>query len=221
MSSDKAIVLLSSGMDSAVCASLAVRSYKAIFLHFQYGQRAAQKELECFHKLVEHFKPEKYFVIELPFFKQVGGSSLVDERIEIEEDVTLGIPSTYVPFRNGVFLSIAVAIAEALETKRIFIGVNQVDFSGYPDCREEFIKAMQKTIALGTKIGEELKIEAPLLHLSKAEIVKLGLEVGAPFHLTWSCYRGGDKACGRCPSCKLRLKAFAEAGVQDPIPYEL
>jgi 7-cyano-7-deazaguanine synthase len=146
---------------------------------------------------------------------------LVDERIEIEEDVTLGIPSTYVPFRNGVFLSIAVAIAEALETKRIFIGVNQVDFSGYPDCREEFIKAMQKTIALGTKIGEELKIEAPLLYLSKAEIVKLGLEVGAPFHLTWSCYRGGDKACGRCPSCKLRLKAFAEAGAQDPIPYEL
>jgi 7-cyano-7-deazaguanine synthase len=146
---------------------------------------------------------------------------LVDERIEIEEDVTLGIPLTYVPFRNGVFLSIATAIAEALEAKRIFIGVNQVDFSGYPDCREEFIKAMQKTIALGTKIGEELKIEAPLLHLSKAEIVKLGLEVGAPFHLTWSCYRGGDKACGRCSSCKLRLKAFAEAGVQDPIPYEL
>jgi 7-cyano-7-deazaguanine synthase len=98
---------------------------------------------------------------------------------------------------------------------------NQVDFSGYPDCREEFIKAMQKTIALGTKNGEKLKIEAPLLHLSKAEIVKLGLEVGAPFHLTWSCYRGGEKACGRCSSCKLRLKAFAEAGVQDPIPYGL
>jgi len=221
MSSEKAIVLLSSGMDSAVCASLAVRSYKTIFLHFQYGQRAAQKELECFHRLVQYFKPEKYFVVELSFFKQIGGSSLVDESIEIEEDVTSGLPSTYVPFRNGVFLSIATAIAEALGARRIFIGVNQIDFSGYPDCREEFIRTMQKTIALGTRMGEELKIEAPLLYLSKAEIVKLGLEVGAPFHLTWSCYRGGEKACGRCPSCKLRLKAFAEAGVPDPIPYEL
>jgi len=221
MSSEKAIVLLSSGMDSAVCASLAVRSCKTIFLHFQYGQRAAQKELECFHRLVQYFKPEKYFVVELSFFKQIGGSSLVDESIEIEEDVTSGLPSTYVPFRNGVFLSIATAIAEALGARRIFIGVNQIDFSGYPDCREEFIRTMQKTIALGTRMGEELKIEAPLLYLSKAEIVKLGLEVGAPFHLTWSCYRGGEKACGRCPSCKLRLKAFAEAGVPDPIPYEL
>jgi len=221
MSLEKAIVLLSSGMDSAVCASLAVRSYKTIFLHFQYGQRAAQKELECFHRLVQYFKPEKYFVVELSFFKQIGGSSLVDESIEIEEDVTSGLPSTYVPFRNGVFLSIATAIAEALGARRIFIGVNQIDFSGYPDCREEFIRTMQKTIALGTRMGEELKIEAPLLYLSKAEIVKLGLEVGAPFHLTWSCYRGGEKACGRCPSCKLRLKAFAEAGVPDPIPYEL
>ncbi len=221
MSSEKAIVLLSSGMDSAVCASLAVRSYKTIFLHFQYGQRAAQKELECFHRLVQYFKPEKYFVVELSFFKQIGGSSLVDESIEIEEDVTSGLPSTYVHFRNGVFLSIATAIAEALGARRIFIGVNQIDFSGYPDCREEFIRTMQKTIALGTRMGEELKIEAPLLYLSKAEIVKLGLEVGAPFHLTWSCYRGGEKACGRCPSCKLRLKAFAEAGVPDPIPYEL
>jgi len=220
-SQEKALVLLSSGMDSAVCASLAVKSYKTIFVHFQYGQRSAKKELECFKKLVEHFKPEDDLVVDLSFYKKIGGSSLIDESMEIEEEITSCIPSTYVPFRNGVFLSVAAAIAEALEAKRIFIGVNQVDFSGYPDCREEFVQAMQKAISLGTKMGDELRIEAPLLNLTKAQIVKLGIELNSPFHLTWSCYRGGEKACGRCASCQLRLKAFSEAGVKDPIPYEL
>ncbi len=144
----------------------------------------------------------------------------MDPSLAIEETNSLGLPSTYVPFRNGVFLSIAASYAEVLEARKIFIGVNQVDFSGYPDCREEFIKAMQRAINLGTKPETDIEIFTPLLNLSKKEIVKLGLKLQVPFHLTWSCYRETEKACGQCPSCRLRLKAFKEAGIEDPIPYQ-
>jgi 7-cyano-7-deazaguanine synthase len=216
-----AVVLLSSGMDSAVCASIASQNYKLAFIHFQYGQKSSKKELECFKKLVEFFKPERTLIVELPFFKKIGGSSLTVEEMEIPEKDDAEIPSTYVPFRNGIFLSIASAWAEVLRAEKIFIGANQIDFSGYPDCREEFLKTFNEAVNKGTRPETSIKIEAPLLNLTKKEIVELGLKLGTPFHLTWSCYRDTEKACGRCSSCSLRIKAFKELGIKDPIPYEI
>lgn len=220
MSKDLVVVLLSSGMDSTVCASIASQKYRLAFLHFQYGQKAQKKELECFYKLVEFFKPEKFHIVSLSFFKTFGGSSLTSDELEIPEQTVEGIPSTYVPFRNGIFLSIAAAWAEVIGAKKIFIGVNEIDFSGYPDCKEEFIKVLNQAINIGTKPETQIKIETPVIKLSKKEIVELGIKLGTPFHLTWSCYKGNEKACGKCESCKLRLKAFKEAGIQDPISYE-
>lgn len=217
---DLAVVLLSAGMDSAVCASVASQNYRLAFLHFQYGQKAKDKELECFHKLTEFFKPERTQIVYLSFLKEFGGSSLVSDEMEIPEKGEPGIPSTYVPFRNGIFLSIAAAWAEIIRARKIFIGVNEVDFSGYPDCRREFIEVFNQAINKGTKPDTHIEIETPIIGLTKKEIVELGVSLGTPFHLTWSCYRGGAKACGRCESCKLRLKAFKEAGIPDPIPYE-
>jgi len=220
-SKDLAVVLLSSGMDSAVCASIASQSCELALIHFQYGQKAWKKELECFQKLVEYFKPKYFKIVNLSFLKELVISSLTDEKLKIPEEDTPGeIPSTYVPFRNGVFLSIAAAWAESIGATKIFIGANEVDYSGYPDCRGEFLETFNKAVNLGTKPETNLTIEAPLLRLTKAEIVKLGIKLNTPFHLTWSCYREGEVACGNCASCKLRLKAFKEAGVKDPVPYE-
>jgi len=221
MKNELAIVLLSGGMDSTVCASIASQNYRLAFLHFQYGQKAQKKELECFYKLIEFFKPEKFQIVYLPFFKDFGGSSLISEELEIPEKQEKGIPSTYVPFRNGIFLSIATAWAEVIGAKKIFIGVNEVDFSGYPDCRKIFIEKFNQAINVGTKPETQIEIETPIINLTKKEIVELGIKLKTPFHLTWSCYRGGEKACGRCDSCKLRLKAFKEAGIKDPISYEI
>jgi 7-cyano-7-deazaguanine synthase len=221
MKNELAIVLLSGGMDSTVCASIASQNYRLAFLHFQYGQKAQKKELECFYKLIEFFKPEKFQIVYLPFFKDFGGSSLISEELEIPEKQEKGIPSTYVPFRNGIFLSIATAWAEVIGAKKIFIGVNEVDFSGYPDCRKIFIEKFNQAINVGTKPETQIEIETPIINLTKKEIVELGIKLNTPFHLTWSCYRGGKKACGRCDSCKLRLKAFKEAGIKDPISYEI
>jgi 7-cyano-7-deazaguanine synthase len=220
MKKELAVVLLSSGMDSAVCASVANEKYRLAFLHVQYGQKSAAKELKHFQKLCEFFRPEKVLIAEAPFLKKIGGSSLTVEDLPIPEDEEGGIPSTYVPFRNGIFLSIAASWAEVISAKKIFIGVNQVDFSGYPDCRASFIKAFNEAIKEGTKPETQIEIEAPLLNLSKKEIVLLGVKLGTPFELTWSCYKDTEVACGRCASCKLRLKAFREAGVEDPIPYQ-
>ncbi|MGC9017410.1 MAG: 7-cyano-7-deazaguanine synthase QueC [Caldimicrobium sp.] len=220
MKKELAVVLLSSGMDSAVCASVAREQYRLAFLHVQYGQKSAAKELKHFQKLCEFFRPEKVLIAEAPFLKKIGGSSLTVEDLPIPEDEEGGIPSTYVPFRNGIFLSIAASWAEVISAKKIFIGVNQVDFSGYPDCRASFIEAFNQAIKEGTKPETQIEIEAPLLNLSKKEIVLLGVKLGTPFELTWSCYKDTEVACGRCASCKLRLKAFREAGVEDPIPYQ-
>ncbi|MGC8871301.1 MAG: 7-cyano-7-deazaguanine synthase QueC [Caldimicrobium sp.] len=220
MKKELAVVLLSSGMDSAVCASVAREQYRLAFLHVQYGQKSAAKELKHFQKLCEFFRPEKILIAEAPFLKKIGGSSLTVEDLPIPEDEEGGIPSTYVPFRNGIFLSIAASWAEVISAKKIFIGVNQVDFSGYPDCRASFIEAFNQAIKEGTKLETQIEIEAPLLNLSKKEIVLLGVKLGTPFELTWSCYKDTEVACGRCASCKLRLKAFREAGVEDPIPYQ-
>jgi len=219
----KAIVLISAGMDSTVCATVAKKEVGSVIgLHFQYGQRSAKKELECVEKIAEFLGFERLEVVDLEkIFRSVGGSALTDKSIEVPVHGGEGIPVTYVPFRNGVFLAVAVAYAVGWGVEKVYIGVNQVDFSGYPDCRDVFIKAMQEAVSRGIPDSSSVEIVAPLQYLSKVEIVKLGVEIGAPFHLTWSCYREGEVACGRCDSCRLRYQGFKEAGLEDPIPYEV
>lgn len=215
----KAVCLISGGMDSAVASAIAKKEgYKINALTFNYGQRN-KKELESARKISEWLGCE-HKIIDINL-RQIGGSALTDE-IEVPEIVE-GIPITYVPARNTIFLSFALAYAEVIDAESIFIGVNSVDYSGYPDCRPEYIKAFQKMANLALKRsveGKPIKIKAPLLYLSKEEIVKKGYELHVPFEKTWSCYREGERACGRCPSCKLRMEAFKKAGVRDPIEYE-
>ncbi len=218
----RAIVLLSGGMDSLVTAAVAVRDNpQACFLHVNYGQLTESKELECFENLCGHYRPEKSLVIDMPWLGEIGGSALTDPGISISDHrASDDIPSTYVPFRNAIFLSAAVAWAEVLKAGRIYIGAVEEDSSGYPDCREVFIGAMQKAITAGTANAFPIEIVAPVLHMKKIDIVKLGLSLKAPFRHSWSCYRNSDLACGTCDSCCLRLEAFSEAGEVDPIPYK-
>jgi 7-cyano-7-deazaguanine synthase len=179
--------------------------------------------LEAFHNICDRLGvPEKRrYVIDLPFFRQIGASALVDPSIPVpEEGLKPGIPVTYVPFRNGIFLSIAGAIAEKEGAEAIFIGVVEEDSSGYPDCREGFIQSFERALNLGTKPETRIKIETPLIHLPKEEIVKVAVENGVPLELTWSCYQSEKEACGVCDSCRLRLKGFQRAGIPDPIPYK-
>ena len=223
----KAVCLISGGLDSCVTAYIAKKQgYEIYALSFNYGQRH-KKEIECAKEIVFSVKANNHIVFDIDLGK-FGGSSLVDKSLKLDRDHDLKeigktIPSTYVPARNTVFLSIALAYAEAVDAEAIFIGATVTDYSGYPDCRSEYIKAFQKMADLATKKGVEgkpIKIKAPLLHMTKADIIKKGLILGAPFEKTWSCYMGGRKACGRCDSCLLRLKGFKEAGSRDPIEYE-
>ncbi len=218
----KAVVILSGGMDSTTATFIAKKEgYEIIPLHFNYGQRTEAKELESFNKICDYLGIENRYIIDIPFFKQIGASALVDENIEVPTDgIKPGVPITYVPFRNGIFLSIAAAIAEKEGASAIYIGVVEEDSSGYPDCREEFIKYMQKAINAGTKPETNIEIKTPLIHLKKEDIVKKAIEVGVPLELTWSCYKNEDEACGVCDSCRLRLKGFEKAGVKDPIKYK-
>ncbi len=223
MNSDtpKAVVLMSGGMDSCVTAAIARRTYQVAALHASYGQRTEKRELESFHKLADHFGAFSRLTVKLDYFAAIGGSSLTDKRLAIH-DADLSnkdVPNTYVPFRNAHFLSIATSWAEVLGARKIFIGAVWEDSSGYPDCRPEYYEALNKLIALGTKPETDISVETPLIYQSKREIVKRGVELGAPLHLTWSCYRDSDLACGVCDSCALRLRAFQEAGVDDPIAY--
>ena len=218
----KAVVILSGGMDSTTAAFIAKNEgYEIIPLHFNYGQRTEKKELESFNKICDYLGIKNRYIIDIPFFKQIGASALVDENIEVPTDgIKPGIPVTYVPFRNGIFLSIAAAVAEKEGASAIYIGVVEEDSSGYPDCREEFINYMQKAINAGTKPETNIEIKTPLIHLKKEDIVKKAIEVGVPLELTWSCYKEEDEACGVCDSCRLRLKGFEKAGVKDPIKYK-
>ncbi|HZK18963.1 MAG TPA: 7-cyano-7-deazaguanine synthase QueC [Clostridia bacterium] len=224
----KAIVVLSGGLDSTVCMSVAKRRGLDIYpITFFYGQ-SHSREIEQAKKIADHYKCQKHLIIDLDFFRNIGASALTTLDIDIPTDRNTekmgnDLPVTYVPFRNAVFLSMAVGYAESIKAGIIYIGVNALDYSGYPDCRPEFIEAFQKTVDLGSSaVGEgyRIEIETPLIDLTKGEIVKLGLENKAPLHLTTSCYLGGEKACGHCDSCLLRLKGFVEAGVTDPIEYE-
>lgn len=217
----KAVCLLSGGMDSAVASAIAgSQGYKICALTFQYNQRHIRELLNA-KKLARLMDVEEHKIFKIDL-RQIGGSALTDD-INVPEEVSAGIPLTYVPARNTIFLSIALAHAEKIDADAVFIGVNSIDYSGYPDCRPIFIQKFQELADVATKKGVEgrrINIEAPLLYMTKAEIVKKGLELKVPFEHTWSCYRGGKKACGRCASCILRLKGFKEAGIEDPIEYE-
>jgi 7-cyano-7-deazaguanine synthase len=219
--SKKAVCIISGGMDSALSAKIAQNEgYDIIALHFNYNQRTQQKELESYRKIIKELNVINSYEIDLPFFSQIGASALTDTTIDVPtgglED---GVPITYVPFRNGIFLSIAASIAEKHQATAIYIGVVQEDSSGYPDCRDSYIKAMQQAINLGTKDETKITIQMPLVHLSKAQIVQKSIELNVPLQYTWSCYKNEDKACGVCDSCRLRLRGFEQAGCKDPIEY--
>jgi 7-cyano-7-deazaguanine synthase len=208
-------------MDSCVTAAIAARDYDIAALHASYGQRTEARELRSFHSLADHFGAIERMVVNLDYFSKIGGSSLTDARLTVRAaDLTShGIPNTYVPFRNAHFLSIATSWAEVLGATKIFIGAVFEDSSGYPDCRPEYYDAMNSVIRAGTRPETNITIETPLIYLKKSDIVKRGMELHAPLDLTWSCYRDSDAACGVCDSCALRLRAFQEAGMDDPIAY--
>jgi len=219
---DLAVVAVSGGMDSCVTAAIAKEKYRLAFAHINYGQRTEKRELKAFNDIADYFKVKERLIVDYSHLSKIGGSSLTDKNIEVTKaDLeNKSIPTSYVPFRNANILSACVSWAEVLDAKTIFIGAVYEDSSGYPDCRPEFFSAFERTIALGTKPETEIKIETPIIHLSKAEIIKKGIELNAPLHLTWSCYQNEDKACGVCDSCALRLRGFQMAGVEDPIPYK-
>lgn len=219
-----AIVLVSGGMDSCVTAAIAKSENEEIaFLHISYGQRTEKRERKAFNDVADFYNIEKRLDISIEYLAKIGGSSLTDSSIEITEaDLeSKEIPTSYVPFRNANMLSIATSWAEVLRANAIYIGAVAEDSSGYPDCRPEFYAAFEKTIEAGTKPDTFIKIKTPIIYLSKAEIVRKGLELNAPLHLSWSCYRSEDKACGTCDSCALRLRGFEQANEKDPIPYKV
>jgi 7-cyano-7-deazaguanine synthase len=222
-SSDKAVVCVSGGMDSCVCAALAVANHSRVyFLHAGYGQRTESVERECFERLADFFGVKDRLVCKLDHLGAIGGSSLTDTSIPVSEADTgsTEIPTSYVPFRNAHFLSSAVSWAEVAGAGAVYIGAVEQDSSGYPDCRREYYDAFQRLVDTGTKPETSIEIKTPLIAMRKSEIIKLGVELGAPLELTWSCYRSSGPACGRCDSCVLRLRAFEEAKVKDPIEYE-
>ncbi|MBA3043976.1 7-cyano-7-deazaguanine synthase QueC [archaeon] len=224
MGKQKAVVLLSGGLDSATTLAIALDDgYDVYAFSFDYGQRH-EKELEAAEKIAGHYSiNHKIVKVDLSWAK----SALTDKKIKIPEsrkNIGKNIPVTYVPARNMIMLSFALAYAETINADAVFIGANAIDYSGYPDCRPEFYKAFQKAAALGTKKGVESKpiqIKYPLINMTKSKIIKKGIELGVPYHLTWSCYKGKKKACGKCDSCMLRLKGFKEAGYNDPVEYEV
>jgi 7-cyano-7-deazaguanine synthase len=216
------VVLVSGGLDSAVTASVAAANGEVAFCHINYGQKTEARELSAFNDLAEHFGVKEKLAIDLAFLKEIGGSALTDSEIAVPDGDLSNkeIPPTYVPFRNALLLSVAVSWAERLGAGNVFIGAVEEDSSGYPDCRSEFLASFEETARLGTRPDTEINIKAPLVEMKRTEIVKLGVSLNTPFHLTWSCYKDKLLACGKCDSCLLRLKGFREAGITDPIPYK-
>ena len=210
-------------MDSLVTAAIASREHELCFLHLNYGQRTEKRELKAFNDIADYYKVTQRLAVNAEYLSQIGGSSLTDKNIEISNaDLYYkGIPSSYVPFRNANILSIAISWAEVIGANKIFIGAVEEDSSGYPDCREVFYRAFNRVIELGTKPETKISIETPIIHFKKHEIIKKGMELNAPFELSWSCYQNEEKACGVCDSCALRLRGFQLAGFDDPIEYEL
>lgn len=219
--SKKAICIISGGMDSATSAFIArSQGYEIIALHFDYGQRTMKKERECFERICDDVGAKKRMILDAGFIAQIGGNALTDFSLEVPKDGVFGeVPITYVPFRNGIFISIAAALAQKEGAEAIFLGVVQEDSSGYPDCSENFIKSLNLAVNSGT--GETFEIKTPLVHLSKAQIVAKAMELGVNLAHTWSCYENEDEACGKCDSCLLRLRGFKNAGAIDPIKYKI
>jgi 7-cyano-7-deazaguanine synthase len=217
-----AIVMASGGLDSGVCLAEAVREYDVALLHVNYGQRTEARELQAFQALADHYGITRTLVADISYLKQIGGSSLLDSEQAVEEGLpaeSAGVPSTYVPFRNAHILCLAVSWAEVNGAEALFIGAVEEDGSGYPDCRAEFYERFGAAVQSGTKLGAGLRIHTPLIQMNKAQIVRRGVELNAPLHLTWSCYTESEAACGVCESCCLRLRGFDAAGVEDPTPY--
>jgi 7-cyano-7-deazaguanine synthase len=217
---ERAVVLLSGGMDSCVCAALAARDHLPAALHISYGQRTETREKRAFIDICGRLGIHDHLMVRTEALRAIGGSALTDKSLSVPQSHEIGrdIPITYVPFRNAHFLSVAVSWAEVLGAKKIYIGAVEQDSSGYPDCRPAYYRAFNEVVKAGTKQGT-IEIVTPLIQMRKAEIVKLGLELKAPFDLTWSCYSREDTACGVCDSCVLRIRAFHAAGTADPIPY--
>ncbi|MGE0126802.1 MAG: 7-cyano-7-deazaguanine synthase QueC [Blastocatellales bacterium] len=216
-----AVVLASGGMDSCVTAAVAARDRELAMLHVGYGQRTEKRELKAFNDIADFYQAKHRMTTSIEHLARIGGSSLTDGKIEVSPAnlESKEIPTSYVPFRNAHLLSIAASWAEVIGADRIYIGAVAEDSSGYPDCRPEFYEAFQRAIDVGTKPETNVEIVTPVIHLRKSEIVKLGVELGAPLDLSWSCYKREDAACGECDSCALRLRGFREAGRRDPIPY--
>jgi len=218
----KAVVILSGGMDSTLSSYIAKNdAYELIAVHFNYGQRTQNKELKAFRDICKKLNIETKYEIDIPFFTQIGANALTDLSIDIPTSgLEAGVPITYVPFRNGIFLAIATAIAEKEAARAIYIGVVQEDSSGYPDCTNSFINSISKAINEGTKDDTKIDIITPLIHLNKSQIVQKAIELNVPLELTWSCYKEETQACGVCDSCRLRLNGFEKANKKDPIKYK-
>jgi 7-cyano-7-deazaguanine synthase len=223
----KAVVLLSGGMDSCVTAAIACETHELALVHASYSQRTERRERQAFDEIADFYGVRERLVVQLDHFAQIGGSALTDARIAVPEGPTgasIGgneIPSTYVPFRNAHFLAVAVSWAEVIGATAVFIGAVAEDSSGYPDCRPEYYRVFQQLVREGTRPETHIEIVTPVIGMRKWEIVKRGMELGAPLDRTWSCYQFEDAACGSCDSCRLRLSAFAEAGIGDPIAYRV
>jgi len=220
----KAVIALSGGMDSCVTAAIAKQQYDELYaFHANYGQRTLKRELKAFNDVADYFGIKKKLVVDFTHLVEIGGSSLTDKNIEVTQAnfSNKEIPSSYVPFRNSNILSACVSWAEVINAEAIFIGAVYEDSSGYPDCRPEYFSAFEKMVDLGTKPETKIRIITPVINFSKKEIVKKGIKLNAPFHLTWSCYKDEETACGVCDSCALRLRGFQKAGIEDSIPYKL
>jgi 7-cyano-7-deazaguanine synthase len=218
-----AIALVSGGMDSCVSAAIAKQNYDLALLHVNYGQRTEERELQAFNAIADYYQVKRRLVASIEYLKQIGGSSLTDKNISVSiADLdNKNIPTSYVPFRNTHLLAIAVSWAEVIGASKIFIGAVEEDSSGYPDCRKEYYQAFNKLVEVGTKPETQIEVITPLIDMKKEEIVLKGIELSAPLHLTWSCYKNNDIACGVCDSCALRIKGFKKAGVKDPIEYAI
>ena len=213
-----AVVLVSGGMDSCVVAAIAAENYRLACLHVNYGQRTERRELECFHQIAQHYGAELTLVVDLEHLGRIGGSSLTDRDLTIAPSESSNqIPLTYVPFRNANLLCAAVSWAEVIEVRKVFIGAVEQDSPGYPDCRATFYEAFNELVRVGTRPETDIEVVTPLISMTKHEIVRKGVELGTPFHLTWSCYAREDVPCGACDSCLLRARAFEQAGANDPL----
>lgn len=220
----KAVVLLSGGMDSCVTAAIANETHRLALLHASYGQLTESRERRAFEEIAEAYRAREKRTVRLDALREIGGSALTDERIRVPENRQghqSEIPVTYVPFRNAHFLSVAVSWAEVIGATAIFIGAVAEDSSGYPDCRPEYYHVFSELVRVGTRPETEIEIRTPVIHMRKSEIIRRGMELRAPLERTWSCYQAEERACGVCDSCRLRLRAFAEAGYTDPIAYRV